>query len=313
MKELKKIRIAIIGLGDIAQKAYLPILANHTKVSPILCTRNMQVLKQLATQYRINDAYTSLDELIKNKPDAAMVNSSTNSHFIIVSKLLNAGIPVFVDKPLSYSLHESEELLNLATKKQISLYLGFNRRFAPLINLLEKKRDPIQVFWLKNRVNLPGDPRTFVFDDFIHVADSLRFLSHGSVENIQVFSKSHNNQLEMLQVQWQQNKTLLNGAMNRVSGISEESVAYYTVGNKWQINELVSGFHYQNEIQHPIGFDNWKSTLYKRGFINLVEDWLYTLQTNKFDKNRIQDIWETHNLCEIIVEKILKKNHKYYI
>ena len=305
MKKSQRIKIALIGLGDIAQKAYLPIIANHSKVTPILCTRNAQTLKRLATQYRIDETYTNIDELIKYKPDAAMVHSSTESHFSLILKLLHAGIPVFVDKPLCYSLQETEELLNLATQKQVLLYIGFNRRFAPLIHSLSHEQPPVQIFWQKNRVNLPDDPRVFVFDDFIHVVDSLLYLASGSISNIQVFSKSQNNKLESLQVQWQQNETLLSGTMNRISGITEERVEYYSNGNKWQINELVSGFYYQNETQNPIGFSNWENTLYKRGFVDLFEDWLTALQTDRFDATRVQDIWETHHLCETIVNKIL--------
>ena len=306
MMKIQAKRIGLIGLGDIAQKAYLPIVANHSRVIPILCTRNVKTLKHLASQYRINEVYTDVDEMIKNKIDAAMVHSSTESHFYLISKLLNAGISVFVDKPLCYSLSESEELLNLATQKKVLLYLGFNRRFAPLIHSLSSQLNPIQILWQTNRVNLPGDPRVFVFDDFIHVVDSLRFLAKGTIKNLQVHSKLLNNQLESLQVQWQQDETMLRGDMNRISGITEERVEYYSKGNKWQIDELISGVHYQNEEQNIIGFGNWEDTLYKRGFVDLFEDWLCELETGEFNPNRIQDIWETHHLCETIVKKISK-------
>ncbi len=306
MNKLQKLRIALIGLGDIAQKAYLPIAANHAKVSAILCTRNLQVLKKLALQYRIDEAYSDLNTLIKHRPDAVMIHSTTESHFELVLKLLNAEIPVFVDKPLCYSIKEVEVLLNLATQKRTLLYIGFNRRFAPLIqSLSQQQQKPVLIDWQKNRVNLPTNPRGFVFDDFIHVADSLRFLAKGAIDNIQVFSKKQKGQLEILQVQWQQNETLLSGTMNRISGGAEERIEYYTQDNKWQIDELVSGVHYQNGKQHPLVFDNWENTLYKRGFIGLFDDWLNALQTNKFDDNRIQDIWDTHDLCECIVSKIV--------
>uniref|UniRef100_UPI0018E3C33B Gfo/Idh/MocA family protein n=1 Tax=Salegentibacter sediminis TaxID=1930251 RepID=UPI0018E3C33B len=156
MSNKPKIRIALIGLGRIAQKAYLPILANHPKVDPILCTRTTDTLKKLSNKFRINNTCPSIDDLIRSKPDAAMVHSSTESHAPILSKLLNAKIPVFVDKPLSYSLDESEKLLELAAKYRTPLYLGFNRRFAPLIKSISKVPDPIQISWDKNRVNLAG-------------------------------------------------------------------------------------------------------------------------------------------------------------
>lgn len=310
MENFQKINIAIIGLGKIAQKAYLPILTNHPKINPIFCTRNSSILIRLANQYRVKETYHNIDDVIKQQPDAAMVHSATDSHFQIISKLLHAGIPIFVDKPLCYTLKESEELLNIATQKKILLYLGFNRRFAPLIHSLNEQSNPLQIFWKKNRVSLSGDPRVFVFDDFIHVVDSLRYLGSGTISNLQVFSKSQNNQLEILQVQWQQNETHLHGSMNRISGRTEEQIEYYTKGNKWLIDELTTGFHFQNEEPTILGFGNWESTLLKRGFVNLIEDWLNALEENAFNQNRIQDIWETHNLCENIVTKIQSPKRK---
>lgn len=304
MSDKPKFRIAIIGLGKIAQKAYLPILTSHPKVDPILCTRNPKVLTKLSSQFRIKKSYSNLDELIDIKPDAAMVHSSTDSHMLIVPKLLKANIPVFVDKPLSYSLEESEKILDLVIKNKLILYLGFNRRFAPLVNLLAIESNPVHISWQKNRVNLPDNPRVFIFDDFIHVIDSLRFLAEGPIKKINVFSNVSNGKLENIQVQWQQNETLLSGGMNRVSGFSEEKIEYYTKGNKWLISDLNSGFHFSQESQIPLQFDNWESTLYKRGFVNMIDDWIKVLQEGKFNLENIEDIWETHHLCETIVNKV---------
>lgn len=299
-----KINIAIIGLGNIAQKAYLPIIASHPLINPILCTRNEQVLHHLANQYRIHSIYNNLADLMQTNLDAAMVHSSTESHFPIISTLLDADIPVFVDKPLAYSIEETEALLNKAVQKRILLYVGFNRRFAPLIQTLKHTLNPIHILWQKNRVNLPGQPRVFIFDDFIHVIDSLRFLGQGEVKNLQVFFRLQNNMLESIQVQWIQNETLMSGAMNRISGITEERVEYYSPGHKWVIDNLTTGWHYEKENKNRLGFGDWENTLYKRGFTNMIEDWLNVLQHDTFDTNRIQDIWETHHLCETILDKI---------
>jgi virulence factor len=184
------------------------------------------------------------------------------------------------------------------------LYVGFNRRFATLVQQLTKHPKPTQIYWQKNRVNLPGDPRTFVFDDFIHVVDSLRFLANGSVKNLRVFPKIKNNLLSAIQVIWDQKGTTLHGSMNRLSGITEERLEYYTEENKWTIDDLSSGIHYTNDQQYPIANDTWNTTLYKRGFEGLFKDWLQALRSKTFDSVRNNDIWQTHNLCETIVSKI---------
>jgi virulence factor len=301
---MKKIKIALIGLGDIAQKAYLPIVANHNSIAPILCSRNQETLARLANQYRISETYSTVDELVASKPDAAMIHSATDSHYEIAKKLLEAKIPVFVDKPLSYAMVQCEELLNLAVANNTLLYVGFNRRFAPTIQTLKKESNPIQVTWQKNRANLPGEPRVFVFDDFIHVIDSLLFLANGPIENLQVRSLKKENLLHAIQVQWQQGDTFVQGSMNRVSGYTQELVEYYTPGNTWHVNDFTTGAHFFNNKHEVLNAGSWDSAIYKKGFQYMIEDWLKAISETDVNHTRIESIRATHNLCEQIVKEI---------
>lgn len=107
-------RIGIIGLGNIAQKAYLPVILNNKDVTPVLCTRNALTLQTLAQKYRVSKVTQSLDELTEMGIEAAFIHSSTESHVPIAEKLLQSNIPVFVDKPFSYNYAEAERLVELS-------------------------------------------------------------------------------------------------------------------------------------------------------------------------------------------------------
>ncbi|MDF5607525.1 NAD(P)-binding domain-containing protein, partial [Vibrio parahaemolyticus] len=48
-------KIGIIGLGDIAQKAYLPVITQLPNIELVFCTRNPNTLESLAKQYRISE------------------------------------------------------------------------------------------------------------------------------------------------------------------------------------------------------------------------------------------------------------------
>lgn len=89
-------RIALIGLGDIARKAYLPLLANDERVTPLLCTRSPSVLGKLARQYRIGECFTEVDALLASRPDAVMIHAATAVHGKLAELCLRAGIPTFV-------------------------------------------------------------------------------------------------------------------------------------------------------------------------------------------------------------------------
>lgn len=298
-------RIALIGLGDIAQKAYLPVVANHPQIEPILCTRNPQALSLLAAKYRIAESYSSIDEAIAAGLDAAMIHSATSSHFELAQKLLLAGVAVFVDKPLSYSLLEVEQLLDLAARKDLPLFVGFNRRYAPLIQPLSKVENSLQVHWQKNRIALPAAAREFIFDDFIHLLDGLRFLSpSGVVDNLQVHSQFQGDLLAAVRVQWQNQGTLLVGGMNRVSGLVEERLEFFANGDKWQLDGLTRGHHYRQGAADSLGFSDWHSTLYKRGFEDMLQEWVDVVACGGSDHNRQRDIHATHLLCEQVVSQI---------
>nr|WP_254664587.1 MULTISPECIES: Gfo/Idh/MocA family oxidoreductase [Bacillaceae] len=81
-------RIGIIGLGDIATKAYLPVLSEKEKIDLVLCTRSNETLDHLSNKYRISETVNTVDELLEKNIDAAFVSTATEAHFMITKKLL---------------------------------------------------------------------------------------------------------------------------------------------------------------------------------------------------------------------------------
>ena len=299
-------RIALFGLGDIACKAYLPVVANHPDVTPILCTRDPQRLATLARQYRLQEAYSTLDDLMASRPDAVMIHSATATHATVARALLMQGIPVFVDKPLSYQLAECEALLELAAASQVSLTMGFNRRFAPLIQPLGQCQSLVHAQLQKNRTGLPADPRVFIFDDFIHVLDTLRYIAPGEVAGLQVHAYRSSAALSAVHVQWTSGSSLLTGSMNRISGLTEERLEVFATDQKWQIDQLTQGTYAaagSTPASNTLGFSDWDSTLHKRGFVAMFAAFLAQLQTGR--ASDYADILATHQLCERVVTQII--------
>lgn len=296
------LRIASIGLGDIAQKAYLPVVCNHREITPILCTRNTELLKSLAKQYRVEECHTSLASLILAKPDAAMIHSSTESHFELAKTLIQNDIPVFIDKPISYHLQETIELVALADSKGIPLFVGFNRRYAPLLTSI-KDNGFTNLRLQKNRSDITAEARVFIMDDFIHVVDTLLSYNQNSeVNNLQVQTNWCDNKLAALHVQWRVDNTYFHGSMNRICGVTEERFEAFGQLQKWQIDNLSHGSYYQEGKCNQLSFSDWDSTLLKRGFVNMVDDFVLRVRERKVDPNYSQSILATHALCEKIVE-----------
>ncbi|GHF66068.1 hypothetical protein GCM10018790_49920 [Kitasatospora xanthocidica] len=168
-----RLPVGVIGLGDIAQKAYLPVLTALPGLDLRLMTRDAAKLDRIGDAHRIapEQRFTDLGELIASGIRAAFVHAATDQHVPIVERLLTAGVDVYVDKPLDYTLDGARRLVDLADRTGRSLMVGFNRRHAPgYVQAKERPRDLIVL--QKNREGLPEAARTLVYDDFIHVADA---------------------------------------------------------------------------------------------------------------------------------------------
>src|SRR3954471_24620658 len=125
------LRICVVGMGDIAQKPYLPALSARDDVELALMTRDPDRLDRLGRQYGVARRTTDLEDLLDGGIDAAFVHASTEAHAELVERLLAARIPVLVDKPLAPDLATATHLVDTAERLGISLAVGFNRRFGP--------------------------------------------------------------------------------------------------------------------------------------------------------------------------------------
>ncbi|MDQ9090883.1 Gfo/Idh/MocA family oxidoreductase [Pseudoalteromonas haloplanktis] len=305
---MRKLTIALVGLGDIAQKAYLPIVTQHAQIDPIFCTRNERLLSKLASQYRVEKHFTDYQDVLACKPDGVMIHTNTQSHYAFVKQALEKKIATFVDKPLAYSFSEVSELIELATKQNTPLFLGFNRRFLPIMADIAKPKIR-HLKWQKNRLNLPAQPRTFIFDDFIHVVDSLCHFANverfDQLNQLQVFSQlDPQGLLAAIHISFEFEGRLFQGAMDRLSGCNEEVVEITGLNEKWRIESLTNLTSMANEIQQPVPQKDWQPTLYKRGFESMLNAWLAAVKAQQVDQLQLKKDSLTHELCEWLVAHV---------
>lgn len=84
MGYLKK-KVGIIGLGDIAQKAYLPVVTAHEQIEIAgIMSRSSATVESTGTKYRIPNQFTDLTDLLRCDLDAVFVHTPTETHFAAV-------------------------------------------------------------------------------------------------------------------------------------------------------------------------------------------------------------------------------------
>jgi virulence factor len=301
------IKLGIIGIGDIAKKAYLPVVGKMADVEFHLFTRNTEVLTEISNKYRFPHIHTSLTSIIKSGIKGAFVHSSTESHDQIVRELLNHGIHVYVDKPITYHLETTKELVELAESKELILMTGFNRRFAPFYQSMAEINQPNMVILQKNRHALPGDIRTFVYDDFIHVIDTVRFLFKGEIQDVIVHGRKSNGILYHVVVQLISKDMTGLAIMNRDSGAVEEKLEVMGTNEKRVVQDLDKLTIYRNESETSLSFNNWDSTLFKRGFEQIIEEFINAVRCDSFQSVTARDSLQSHEICELVVQQLDSK------
>ena len=297
------LKIGIIGLGNIAQKAYLPVIGKKN-VEAHLYSRNEDTLLNLGEQYRIKNRHHSLESLIKSGISGAFVHAPTAAHENLVEQLLSHNIHVYVDKPITYDYSSSEKLLALAEKKKLLLTVGFNRRYAPAYQKLKELPNPNMIIMQKNRRSLPGDVRTFIFDDFIHVIDTILYLFPHPIEKLAVTGKRKETRLYHVVVQFTAtNGAIALGIMNRDGGTIEEKVEVFSSGEKRVVQNFSDVVIHENKNEIRLGSGDWEKTLHRRGFEQIVETFLQALASTS-PHLHYQEALLTHRICEQVVEKL---------
>ena len=292
-------------MGDIAAKAYLPVLSGNSGFEFHLCSRNELRLREMSARYRFSNIHTNLDSLIKSGISGAFVHAATDSHFEIAKKLLEANIHVFVDKPITMKYDLSKQLIEIAEERNLFFMVGFNRRFSPVYQYLKEIQEPTLIIMQKNRKSLPDSVRRFIIDDFIHVVDTLRFLFPHPVDDLIVHGIIKQKMLYQVVIQFiSKTGCTAIGIMNRDGNLIEEKVEVMSSKAKAIALNLSDLVVEDSGMTSTIRANAWESMLHKRGFEQMINHFLEAISTKKFKGNNSRDALLTHEICERIVEKL---------
>lgn len=193
LKNNNDVKIGIIGVGGWG-KNHSRVLHDFGVLTSI-CDMDKIKAKNLATRYNVNH-YGSIDDMIDTESlDACLVCTPTKTHYPVATKLMEKGINVFVEKPLSYSSKECEEMIKIAKKNKVSLTCGYIERFNPAVQEVKKiLSDNVYgellmiEFHRENRMPLHIKDVGIIYDTAVHDIDTAIYL-FGSKPNV-VFARA---------------------------------------------------------------------------------------------------------------------------
>lgn len=179
--------------------------------------------------------------------------------------------------------------------------VGFNRRYAPAYRAFADWADRDVVSLHKHRSEEPGPARAMVFDDFIHVIDTLRFLVPSTMDDLVISaSVADDGRCRRVAVQFTGQGRLAVGAMSWTAGMSHELLDVIGDGRRRQVTDLadVVDFAGQERLARR---DGWAPATQLRGFTAMCEDFLTAVrQGRRLDAT---DALLTHEACERVVRE----------
>jgi len=130
---MEKTRVAVIGLGSVAQLVHLPNLVKIKNAEiTALAEINRSRLNSVADKYGIKKLYSDYKQLLTDTEiDAVIIATPTHLHKQMAIDCLNAGKDVLVEKPLARNSSEGIEIIECAKKNNRKLMVGMNLRYRP--------------------------------------------------------------------------------------------------------------------------------------------------------------------------------------
>lgn len=189
MSETRPIKVALVGAGGWGRQ-HARIFSTRRDVN--FCAIVGQT--EAKTKARAEDFgvryYLDVDSMLeKEQPDLVSLCLPNQSHFKATLKVIEAGFPLFVEKPLAFNLHEADTLLNEAAKRSLFFGINFNHRYAHPVQLarqaIEANRlgDITFATWRFGGEGASDHPHANLIETQCHGFDMLEFLC-GPIESV---------------------------------------------------------------------------------------------------------------------------------
>lgn len=300
-------KFGVIGLGGIAQKAYLPTYSrSRDEAEFIFATRNPEVRKKIQDMYGFSSMVATLDDLFEEKIEACFIHVATKAHYELAKACLERGVHVFMDKPVSERVAEVKELQELASANHCNFMVGVNRRFAPMVDVIKQLSGKRLLQLQKNRVAMVQPTAFAIFDLFLHVVDTAVYLLEDDIHiaDSQIIEQDGNIELAHLRLETPTTTAIL--SMDANSGANTEIFQASNREQTLMLRDLTELEVLTSSGKSLQTFSDWDTVLYRRGFEQMVESFIQACRTGDSSQLRQKNILLSHEICEEMLRRHLR-------
>jgi predicted dehydrogenase len=127
----KTVRLGVIGAG-MWGRMHVRAYAQHPSAELVgICDLDEARARELADTFAIPAVFTSVNELLDEKPDGISVVTPDPAHADIVIEAARRGIHVLVEKPMATTVEECERMIAAAEEHRVHLMVDWHNRWNP--------------------------------------------------------------------------------------------------------------------------------------------------------------------------------------
>lgn len=135
---MKPLRLAIVGAGEITRSAHLPAALRSPHIDLVaLVDSDRARARELAHAFSCKATVTDRLEEVLGSVEGVVIATPNHTHAGIAEKVLTAGIPVLIEKPLTTDFASAERICLLAEHYQTFIATGYKTQHYRAVRLLK--------------------------------------------------------------------------------------------------------------------------------------------------------------------------------
>ncbi len=184
IKKDEKVRVCVIGVGQMGEKHVEKYSSNSSVELVGVSDLNIERAREIGEKYNVKVFENHMDLL--PQVDAASLAVTTEKHFDVAIDILNSGVNMLIEKPITYDLESADALLNKAEEKNLILHVGLVERFNPaVVRISDYLNNPLFIETHRmNKFTERGTDVDVVLDLMIHDLDIVLNLVPSEVKEI---------------------------------------------------------------------------------------------------------------------------------
>lgn len=256
---MKPLNVGVIGAGIMGQKHIKTYLSKKNCLLVGVVEKDISKYESLQESFNVpiyKDIYCLLDNV-----EAVSIATPASTHYELAKFLLENKKHVLLEKPITYTVNQANDLIKIAKDNNMILAVGHIERFNPVFGVLYRILSEEQPFFIEIHREGPYDPRIFdvdvIMDFMIHDLDLLTYLYNDrlllkSAYGINIFSEKSDIVSAQL---FEKNGTMINITSNRASEQRKRKWKLLFHNKTIEIdllNRKISYFEQKNGMAHII-------------------------------------------------------------